>query len=160
VALPGIADLNALGVAAFNTLDDLVTAHRPDRIVWVPATAVAKKDEKGNATVLQTSLRSSFGLSFLVNVVAGNHGIQAVDYNESQARAAILGRGRFHQRDSAGKIIRKTATKATKAEALAWAIRKGWLPAGDRRDDVADAMVLLEHDRRHRLADLQWGKAA
>jgi hypothetical protein len=134
-----MADLGKLYAALRNVLEDAIALHTPSRLVFAPALF---RDA-------QTAARALLGLIAVAELVAYDTDVRPLEIAETTARKAVLGRGTFGERDSDGKVIKGTGSRAAKQAALAWCHSRGWMT---QSDDTADALVLLEYDRLFQLS--------
>lgn len=135
ILLPGLKSLGVLYASVRNSLTDLVEEHRPDVLVWC----------RPMYRDAQTAAQALLGVAAVADLVAYDQGVRAFNVHEATARKDVLGRGSFGERDAAGKLIKGSSSKATKAAALAWCAKCG---LDVDSDDVADSLVLLAHAKR------------
>lgn len=139
--LGGMKDLGKLYRSVCNALAEVIELHDPARLIWAPAFYNP-----------QTAALALNGVAAMAELTAYDYGISPFTVPETTARLEVLGRGTFGQRDARGKLIKGTGSKAAKEAALNWCGLQGWLV---QSDDVADAAVLWECDRRWRLHKMQ-----
>lgn len=139
----------ARGAALENELEALMALVRPRRMAFALRFAAN-----------QTSAYLLTGLAVAAEISAYRAEVQFVDkIAESEARAHVLGRGRFGipDPDNRRKIIKGTGTKAAKDAVMEWCRGKGWRPPNH---DAGDAAVIWEFARRKELARQQWAPGA
>lgn len=112
------APLHQLYAQVRNSVEQLIDAHRPDELIYVPALVGGKK---------HTMTKQLNGVEAAAILAAYDKGVRPRAVKETEARGMLLGR----------KVI---PTDEAKALALAWCDERGWPHQND--DNAADACII------------------
>jgi len=134
--MPGVKDPGLLYRCARNAIEDLVAAHTPGRIAFVPSI----KTQARTSVAVGEALA---GIQAVLLLVASDNRVGDERFHEATVRKAMLGKSNFGLIDErTGGVIPDSGRDEVKRLVLEWCADRGFDPLSH---DVGDALLLLHY---------------